>query len=129
MPSSAAQADAPSVFLNDTYNLSKSGWLSLFIGSKEYLREAPIGRFPPKSKLDGFSAVTSTLTAGGATMSRDTYAVLSGRPYWIDPYILLKPTQNFQVTLNWPTPVALSLTNTAARIGIVLDGVLYRNSQ
>lgn len=129
LPSRGAIADEASIFINDTYSLSKSGWLELFIGSKSYLREAPIGRFPPKTKLDGFSAITSTLTAGAATQSRDGYAVFSGRPYMVDPWILLKPTQNFQVTLNWPAAVALNVANTTARIGIALDGVLYRNSQ
>lgn len=129
LPSRGPIADEASIFLNDVYNLSKSGWLELFIGSKSYLREAPIGRFPPKTKLDGFAAVTTNTTIAAAMQSRDTYAVFSGRPYMVDPWILLKPTQNFQVTLNWPTAVALNAADTAARIGIALDGVLYRNSQ
>ncbi len=128
-PSRGPIADESSIFLNDVYNVSKSGWLSFFIGSKEYLKEAPIGRFPPKTKLDGFAAIATSLTAGAATQSRDTYAVFSGRPYLVDPWILLKPTQNFNVTLNWPTAVALNAADTAARIGVALDGVLYRNSQ
>ncbi len=129
LPSQGPIADTNSVFLNDTYKVSKSGWLEFFIGSKSYLREAPIGRFPPKTKLDGFASVATNLTIGAATQSRDTYAVLSGRPYMVDPWILLKPTQNFNITLNWPTAVALDATDTAARVGIVLDGILYRNSQ
>jgi len=129
LPSIGPVADAPSAFVNDVYTVAKSGWLELFIGSKSYLREAPIGRFPPKTKLEGFSAIATSLTAGAATQSRDAYAVFSGRPYMVDPWILLKPTQNFQVSLNWPTAVALNAADTTARIGVIMDGVLYRNSQ
>lgn len=129
LPSRGAIADEASIFLNDTYLVSKSGWLEFFIGSKSYLREAPIGRFPPKSKLEGFAAIATSLTAGAATQSRDTYAAFAGRPYMIDPWILLKPTQNFNVTLNWTTAQALNAADTAARIGVALDGVQYRNSQ
>jgi hypothetical protein len=129
MPSRGAIADEASIFLNDTYTISKSGWLEFFIGSKSYLKEAPIGRFPPKTKLEGFSAIATSLTAGAATQSRDTYAAFSGRPYMVDPWILLKPTQNFNINLNWTTAVPLNAADTAARIGIALDGVSYRNSQ
>lgn len=129
VPSRGPIADEASIFINDVYIVSKSGWLEFFIGSKSYLREAPIGRFPPKTKLEGFSAIATSLTAGAATQSRDGYAAFSGRPYMVDPWILLKPTQNFNVTLNWPAAVALNAADTAARIGIALDGVLYRNSQ
>lgn len=129
LPSTGALADAASQFLNDVYNVGKSGWLEFFIGSKPYLREAPLNRFPPKTKIDGFSALATSLTAGAATQSRDNYAVWSGRPYQMNPPILLKPTQNFNITLNWPAAVALGAQDTTARIGVVLDGILYRNSQ
>jgi hypothetical protein len=49
-----------------------------------------------------------------------------GRPYLINP-VLLTSNQNFSVTLNWPEgPQAV--TN-PARVGIILDGILYRRSQ
>lgn len=129
LPSRGPIADEPSIFINDVYTVSKSGWLELFIGSKSYLREAPIGRFPPKTHMQGFSSIATSLTAGAATQSRDAYSVFAGRPYMVDPWILLKPTQNFNVTLNWTAAVALNAADTAARIGIALDGILYRNSQ
>ncbi|MBT9174236.1 MAG: hypothetical protein DDT21_02648 [Syntrophomonadaceae bacterium] len=125
-PSSTAAVTNPSAFVNDTYLLSRSGWVEFFIGSKAYLLEAPIGRFPPKTRLDGFGAVNHTLAVAGTTTVRDSYAVLAGRPYIVDPWILLKPTQNFRVSLNWPVAIPISAP---ARIGLVLDGILYRNSQ
>jgi len=120
-------------FSNDVYALAKSGSLTLFIGSKTYLQEAPLGRFPPKTRLDGmYGAAIDTkqaiAAANVAELAMD-YAQMAGRPYFLDPYkILLAPTQNFNVTLQWPTAVGLPSTN-AARIGVVLDGVLYRLSQ
>jgi len=129
LPSTAAIADANSSFVNDTYNVGRAGWLEFFIGSKPYLREAPLLRFPPKAKLDGFAAAATSLTAGAATQTQIAYAAWGGRPYMLTPPILLKPTQNFAVTLNFPTAVALTANNTTARIGVVLDGILYRNSQ
>jgi hypothetical protein len=41
---------------------------------------------------------------------------------------MLAPTQNFNVTLNFPTAVATP-SGQNARIGVVLDGLLYRLSQ
>jgi len=120
-------------FANDQYAVEQSGSLNFFIGSKTYLEEAPLGRFPPKTRLEtqfGFALQTKQLAAAddGAQISGD-YAAWSGRPYFLDPYkILLAPTQNFNVTLNWPTAVALPST-VDARIGVVLDGVLFRLSQ
>jgi hypothetical protein len=112
-------------FANDMYTVYKSGWLNFFIGSKSYLTEAPIGRFPPKTKLETeFAFALATQTAANGVGA--DYASWTGRPYFVDPPVLLTPTQNFNVTLNWPTAVTVTGTS---RIGIVLDGVLYRLSQ
>jgi hypothetical protein len=51
-----------------------------------------------------------------------------GRPYFLDPPIFLRPTQNFRVTLDWPALVP-TISTLNARIGCILDGYLYRNSQ
>lgn len=122
-------ADVLSAFLNDVYAVSKSGWLEFFIGSKPYLREAPIGRFPSKTRLEVENSVATNLTTGAATQTLNSYAAFGGRPYFLKAPILLKPNQNFQVTLNWPAALALAATTTTARVGVVLDGFLYRNSQ
>lgn len=118
-------------FSNDVYEVAKGGALDFFIGSKSYLQEAPLGRFPPKTRLNGwFGAALQTKQAiaadDGAQIVGD-YAAFGGRPYFLDPYkILLAPTQNFNVRLTWPSAVAIS---DDARIGVVLDGLLYRLSQ
>lgn len=126
LPSTGPIADAADAFTNDVWKVfSSAGWLELYIGSKAYV-QAPINMFPPVNKLDGWAALTSTLTAGAATMSRIAYATFSGTPFGMDPPLILEPTQNFKVTLNWPTVVT---TTNAARIGLHLKGLLYRQSQ
>lgn len=111
---------------NDVYDVHKSGWLDLFIGSKSYLTEAPIGRFPPSVGVSGSAALSDTTTAAASRVSVIDYARFGGMPYKVDPPILLVPTQNFSVSLNWPAAVPIAV---AGRIGIVMKGILYRNSQ
>lgn len=119
--------------VNDVYTVAKSGSLNFFIGSKSYLQEAPIGRFPPKTRLDadfGFALQQFQATAADAVSQvSGNYAAMSGRPYFLSPYnIALMPTQNFNVSLTWPSAVALP-SGVDGRIGIVLDGALVRLSQ
>lgn len=129
-----AIATAPAVpnFMNDVYTVQKSGSLKFFIGSKTYVEEAPIGRFPPKTRLDGSAAAAlggGVAGAGDFVVSNTIdFAAFAGRPYRIDPEILIEPTQNFSIELNWPSVVALP-SGQDARIGVVLDGLLIRNSQ
>ena len=111
---------------DDVYTFSKSGWLDLFIGSKSYLTEAPLGVFPSKNRL----AIESALASNSATVGelKSEYAAMAGQPFILEPGILLVPTQNFNVTLNWPTAVPMPST-ADARVGVRLNGYLYRNSQ
>jgi hypothetical protein len=51
-----------------------------------------------------------------------------GRPYYVEPSIFLISTQNFSVTINFPVAVATP-SGFNGRVGIILDGYLYRNSQ
>lgn len=114
--------------VNDVYAVSKSGSLNLFIGSKTYLEEAPLGRFPPSNKLDIGAAVADQSTIAASLHTKIDYASFGGRPYNLMPPVLLEPNQNFKVTLSWPSVVALP-TTVAGRIGIVLNGIMYRLSQ
>lgn len=122
-------SDTPQENINDVYDVAKSGWLQLFIGSKPYLQEAPLLRFPPANGLTGWAALANGARGTSDSnnkLSQISYASFGGPVYQVQPWILLVPTQNFSVTLNWPTAVAVSA---AARIGVVLNGLLYRNSQ
>lgn len=110
---------------NDVYDVAKSGWLELYIGSKAYLDEAPLLKFPPRCGLTGVAAVSQAGEVADSSIRVD-YASFGGPTYELVPNILLVPTQNFKVTLNWPAAVPISI---ASRIGIQMGGVLYRNSQ
>lgn len=132
LPTTKLTTVAETEFANDVYTVSKSGSLDFFIGSKSYLEEAPLGRFPPKTRLaveSSHAIVQLQASAADAELQVSTdYAAGIGRPYFLDPPVLLVPNQNFNVTLNWPAVVALP-SGADARIGVVLDGILYRQSQ
>ncbi len=114
--------------VNDVYIVGRTGNLVLNVLQKEYLREAPIGRFPPKTHLEVNAALSDVTTAGASLQSRIAYAFWSGRPYLLSPAdIKLDSNMNFNVQLNWPEGVQ-AITN-AGRIGVVLDGVMFRKSQ
>lgn len=123
---SAANTPALSAFIDDTYKFYKQGGaLDFFIGSKSYLIEAPLLKFPPRCGLSGFTSSSDAASTGTASTSTG-YASAGGPVYELNPPILLVPTQNFVVSLNWPTAVALSAAGT---VMCQLGGILYRNSQ
>lgn len=125
---SAFGAQAVAAHVNDAYLVSRTGNLNFTIGSKSYLQESPLGRFPAKTGLEVRAALADVSTAGANFQSRIAFARAVGRPYLLSPADLrLVSTQNFSVTLNWPEGVQ-AITN-AGRIGVILDGVLYRRSQ
>lgn len=127
-PVTLGDATAASNFTNDVYSvLTAQASLQFFIGSKTYVEEAPLIRFPPKTRLYGESAIAADNAAAATSLVYD-YASACGRPYFVDPEVLLIPNQNFKVTISFPSAVALPSTEDA-RIGVVLDGILYRQSQ
>lgn len=132
LPVQQAAVLGASNYTNDVETFSQSGSLNFFIGSKTYLEEAPVGRFPPKTSVTAEFAASIAFAqlAAAAEEQQITMdlAYVSGRPYFINPATLLIPTQNFKVSLNWAAAVALP-SDEDARIGVVLDGVLYRQSQ
>ena len=107
----------------DTVAVANSGYLEFAIGGKTYLRDAPIGKFAPNFSISGVAAMSGTQTAGN--QGDVNYARAAGRYYEITPF-LIPQTQNFSVTLYWPTAVAVTIAGT---IGVILDGFLYRQSQ
>lgn len=134
VPAVAAQnpaafgAQAAALLLNDVYLVGRTGNLNLTIGSKPYLQEAPLGRFPAKTGFELDAALADVTTAGANLQSRIAFGRWTGRPYLLSPAdLLLTANQNFSVTLNWPEGVQ-AISN-AARIGVVIDGIMYRRSQ
>lgn len=131
--SSANTTVAEEQFANDVYTVAKNGFLRFFIGSKDYLVEGPLNRFPSKTclKTDFAAAVhfSQTTAADAQRNIQSNYAVMYGRPYRLQPPILIPPTQNFRVTLEWPNGVQALPSGVDGRIGVVMDGLLYRLSQ
>jgi hypothetical protein len=126
-PSLAPAAPSIDNHVNDVWEVfSGVAWAELQIGSKPYLIEAPLLRFPPFARFAGFAGMSDSTTAGASGFERTAYMAPAGRPYIVDPPLLLEPTQNFSFTLNFPTAIAVSA---AGRIGVVLNGVTSRNSQ
>lgn len=112
-------------FTNDIYTVAKSGSLTMKVLDKDYVTEAPLGRFPPRTGLEVEAAAATTVAASQPTMD---YARMNGQPYNVNPDVTLESNMSFSVTLNWPAAVALPST-VDARIGVVLNGILYRRSQ
>lgn len=112
--------------MQDVQDFYQSGALQLFILSKSYLDEAPLGRFPPKTHLGMAAAVASNSATVGELVIGSAYQV--GRAYKLDPEITLTSVQNFAVNLTWGAAVATP-SGFNARVGVILDGVLERASQ
>lgn len=114
--------------VNDAYIFRRAGNLTLTIGSKTYLQEGPLMRFPPKTDFGIEAAIADVATTGNSNQSRIAYATAKGRPYMINrPPLLLESNQNFSLTLNWPEGV--QAVSTSARVIAIMDGLLYRRSQ
>jgi len=124
---SANSAPAADTVSQDVYAFMKSGHLQFFIGSKPYLDEAPIGVFGQSFGMDLSAAVSDSTTAGASGFTKIVYAQLARLRYKITP-VRLTSQQNFKVTMDWASAVSLP-SSTAARVGVRLIGVLYRNAQ
>lgn len=116
--------DGSTVNWDDVYTVLKSGWLDFTVGNKSRLQQAPIGSFPPAYRAAGGAALTGAASVANTITSVD-YASFAGREFSIIP-VTLPANQNFNVTLNWPTAVAI---NNDARIGVKLNGTLFRSVQ
>jgi len=112
--------------VNDYWFFARSGFLDFAIGQKSFLTEAPLQRFPGKTRFKACAGVSQ----GGEvadTSQRIATACTEGRPYLLgDTPLLLIENQAFQVTLNWPVAVAIT---DPARVEVILDGRFYRKAQ
>jgi hypothetical protein len=118
-------AAAASANFNDVVSLANGGYLEFTIGSKVYLRDAPLGKFAPNFTVNGISAVALASGATTIAQTQTGFARAAGRYYEITPF-LVPQNQNFNISLYWPT--AVTVTN-AGRIGLIMDGFYYRQSQ
>ena len=121
-----AAADALANSLEDVSTINQAGAVRIYIGGKEYLYEAPVGRFPPMTRLNIDVATGSNSATVGEVIAGTAY--MSGAPYLLDPFLPFVSNQNFAVTLDYPAAVAMP-SGFNGRIGIVLGGWMYRESQ
>lgn len=135
-PSVAAQlpaafgAQAIAQIVNDSYVFRRSGSLTLTIGSKPYLQEAPLMKFPASSDFAVSAALADVTTAGASLQSRIAYGKAVGRPYSLGSApIFLTANQNFGVQLAWQEGVQALPSTNPARVRVSLFGLLYRRSQ
>jgi len=110
-------------FVNDIYQAYKGGTLVLRIGSKEYIRQGNLMKFPPVNRL----AVDSSVAIADAADKdvHTSYATAAGREFAVNG-LLLESNQNFDITIR---ELAALPSGVDARIGVTLNGWLYRNSQ
>lgn len=113
--------------INDVWKIRATGWVGINIGSKLYMQEGPLMRFPAEADLEIDAAISDTTTAGAANQTYAATAKAVGPYYSIAPNnLLLIPNQNFNGTLNWGT---LETVTTAARIFMRFRGSLIRAAQ
>lgn len=114
-------------YVNDVYKVMKSGWLDFVVGSKSQLVDGPLENFASRQGLFVAAALSDATTAGANLTGDVEYARSVGTSYDIDP-VLIEPNNNFKVTLNWATAVALP-SSAAGRIGVRLLGYQFRPKQ
>ncbi len=126
-PGAAASATGTQGVANtnwiDVVSVANAGFMELTIGSKPYLRDAPVGKFPPNFTINGIFNGYGSSTAG--QIAYTGFARWAGRYYEITPF-LIPQSQNFNVSLYFPTAQTINVTG---RIGVILDGFYYRQSQ
>lgn len=105
-------------FANDMYATLKTGALVLKIGAKEYIRQGCLMKFPPVNRMAGDNAT-------GLTTQTISYFSAAGREFTVED-MLLESSQNFGVTLQGLPALP---SGVAGRIGVTLNGFLFRNAQ
>lgn len=110
---------------NDQKKVGESGYLQFYIGTKEYYTGAPLKHFPTNTATVGTGALSDTTTAAASRVTVIDMPFNAGKLCKIKP-VMIPPNETFNVTLIWPTAVAVSV---AGRIGVRLNGNLYRRSQ
>jgi hypothetical protein len=128
LPGQGAAADnLAGRFWNDVWTFLTAGWVRFRIQNRDYALDGPTLNFPPTTRLAGVASITSTLTAGAATMDQINYAAAAGAPYHMVGQTITS-NQAFSVQLNYPALVALPST-TAARVQCRLRGRFIRSAQ
>lgn len=107
---------ALSEWANDVQKFYHSGALQLTIGNKDFATQAPLVKFPPVNRL-------CVETSSGTTAVNSTYAAACGREYATNE-LYIQANESFSVTLS-----NMAAISADARVGITLNGWLYRDAQ
>lgn len=111
-------------YINDVAAIINSGWVEINILDKNWLRDAPISKFPPASRLVANGALA--LDKSTAANSLQIQVAAAGGSQYLLSGLWLDSSTSFNVTLNWGTAVALP-SNLDAKVRCTLKGINYRN--
>lgn len=114
-------------FVNDVWNVFRSGSVQFIVGEKPRIQEAPLGKFGSNVSLGGFSSMADQTTAAASSFSQVDYAYIRSPIYRIAASAI-PWGQNFKVVVDFPALVTLP-SAAAARIGCDLHGWLARAAQ
>jgi hypothetical protein len=116
--------------INDAYVFRYSGNLQLFIASKDYVRDAPLAKFPSSTHFEISGALSDSTTAGAGQATRAVWADTHGKIYTLKPYsLLLESMQAFQFKLNYPEGNVALPSGNPAQVVCSLTGLLFRRAQ
>lgn len=115
----------PNHITSDTRTFAENGHLILRIQSKDYLRQAPLGKFPAVERVSGFSALGMGADATAEKKGFIEYATPCGREFSING-LLLESNQNFSIELRDLPPL---LSGVDAKVVCTLNGFIGRNAQ
>src|SRR6267142_2410992 len=63
-PGTTFAAATVAQYVNDVFAFSENGWLNFKVSQKDIVIDAPLGIFPPLTRLYGFAGDTGTFAAG-----------------------------------------------------------------
>jgi len=112
---------------DDVYVVSRSGSVRFRIQNRDYVLDAPIGKFPSSTRLCGTAALSDNAATATSLVNQIEYASMCGAAYNIVP-TYIEATQAFGVQLVWPNLIALP-SAVIGRIGVRLIGDLIRDAQ
>jgi hypothetical protein len=128
-PADLGAPAAPNL-VNDAYVFRRTGNFQLFIASKDYVRDAPLAKFPSGQHFEISGALSDSTTAGSAQATRAVFADMHGKMYVIKPYsLLLESMQAFQVNINYPEGSQALPSGNPASVVVSLAGLLFRRAQ
>lgn len=122
-PADIYDAADQDVFLRDFYSVMRAdAFLEFTIGSKPYLRQGPLGKFPQTHRIIADLALAATAAAAteGASFAQGAGAVFDIVP------LQLVSNQNFSVAINFNAVQAIA---NDAKFGVTLLGYNFRNAQ